>query len=74
MADHPEIVKNLKLYSTASIGLTFEPFKKAPFGQIELDEAPDILGFEDGSKLDENQIAQVIDYLFVERDKFRRAA
>lgn len=40
MTQHPDIVKNLVLDCTASIGNTFRPYKKGsvPFGQIELDE------------------------------------
>lgn len=74
MANHPDIIKNLKLYSTASVGLNFEPFDaiKAPLGQIELDEAPAILGFGDNVVLNEEQIQQTIDYLFEKRDEYKR--
>jgi DNA polymerase I-like protein with 3'-5' exonuclease and polymerase domains len=46
MCDHPTVVKNLKLDGTISIGKTLEPFHpvNAPYGQIELDEAPFIDG------------------------------
>jgi hypothetical protein len=66
MSDHPDIIKTLKMDATASVGRTFEPFDKikAPLGQIELDEAPDILGFTKDSKLNEEEISRVIDYLF----------
>ena len=42
MADHPTIIKNLKINSTASVGRTFQAWDalKSPLGQIELDEAP----------------------------------
>lgn len=68
MCDHPEIIKDLCVDATASMGRTFEPYhpEKAPFGQIELDEAPAILGFEKDSKLTEPEIERVIAYLFEE--------
>lgn len=71
MCDHPDIVKNLKLYATASVGLTFQPFDdiKAPIGQIELDEAPAILGFGDGVVLNEEQIQETINWLFERKAK-----
>lgn len=71
MMNHPDIIKNLKLYATASVGLTFQPFDdiKAPLGQIELDEAPSILGFGDGVVLDEPQIQHTVDWLFERREK-----
>lgn len=70
MMNHPDIIKNLKLYATASVGLTFQPFDdiKAPLGQIELDEAPSILGFGDGVILDEAQIQHTVDWLFERRE------
>lgn len=66
MCDHPDIIKHLKMDATASIGRTFEPFDKvkAPLGQIELDEAPDILGFTKDSKLNDEEIQRVVEYLF----------
>lgn len=69
MCNHPQIIKNLKIDATASIGLTFEPYhaEKAPLGQIELDEAPAFLGFGDGVKLNDEQITSVVDYLFERR-------
>lgn len=71
MCNHPSIVRNLKLYATASVGLTFEPFneKTAPMGQIEIDEAPAILGFGDGVVLDEQQTLAAVDYLFQQRER-----
>ena len=70
MMNHPDIVKNLKLYATASVGLTFEPFDdvKAPFGQVELDEAPAILGFGKDAVLDDEQIAYTVNWLFERRN------
>lgn len=69
MCSHPDIIRNLQLYSTASVGLNFEPFHptKQPIGQIELDEAPTILGFGDGVVLNDDQIQFTIDYLFKQR-------
>lgn len=71
MKNHPQIISNLKIDATASIGLTFEPFneKTAPFGQIELDEAPAILGFGDGVKLNDEQIEATIQFLYNQRKK-----
>lgn len=68
MCDHLDIIKHLKMDATASVGRTFQPFDKteAPLGQIELDEAPEILGFTKDSKLSEPEIQRVIDYLFEE--------
>jgi DNA polymerase I-like protein with 3'-5' exonuclease and polymerase domains len=42
MADHGDIFKIMKVNSTAAVGRTFQPWDavKAPYGQIELDEAP----------------------------------
>lgn len=70
MCDHPDIVQNLILDATASVGRTFEPFhpKKAPLGQIELDEAPEILGFKKDQKLSDPEIQCVVEYLF-EKEK-----
>lgn len=69
MTNHPEIVKNLKIYCTAAVGLTFEPFHKetVKFGQIELDELPDILGFEEGTIANDDQVEQIVDFLFEQR-------
>jgi DNA polymerase I-like protein with 3'-5' exonuclease and polymerase domains len=66
MCDHPEIIKDLKVDATASVGRTFEPYHpdRAPIGQIELDEAPDMLGFTKDSRLNEAEIETVIGYLF----------
>ena len=69
MMNHPDIISDLKIYCTAAIGLTFEPYNKdtAKFGQIELDELPDILGFEEGSVANDNQVEQIVEYLFAQR-------
>jgi DNA polymerase I-like protein with 3'-5' exonuclease and polymerase domains len=68
MCHHPSIIKHLMVDATASVGRTFEPYhpEKAPLGQIELDEAPPILGFEKDSRLNEAEIETVIKYLFQE--------
>ncbi len=69
MTTHPTIINKLKAHCTASVGLTFEPFdaKKAPIGQIELDEAPNILGFTPDSVLSDDELKVAIDYLFTTR-------
>lgn len=74
MCEHPEIIQHLKVDATASVGRTFEPYhpEKAPLGQIELDEAPVLKGWlpeetKDG-RLNDQQIQQVIHYLFEETD------
>lgn len=68
MRSHEDIFTTLKLDCTASVGLNFEPWdaKKAPKGQIELDEIQNgILDLKDGSQLTEDQIQRVVDeYLF----------
>ena len=68
MCDHPDIIKTLVMDCTASLGRNFEPFhaEKAPYGQVELDEAPDFLGFTKDSKLNETEIQRVLDYMFKE--------
>lgn len=41
MRSHPTLVRNLVVDCSASVGRTFEPWgPTAPYGQIELDEAP----------------------------------
>lgn len=70
MCNHPEIVPKLKLDGTCSIGLTLEPYdsEKAPFGQIELDEAPFIEGYTpkelEYQPLPDAFRQRVVDYLF----------
>ena len=69
MCDHPDLVSWLKLDGTVSIGKTLEPYhpKKAPYGQIELDEAPVLEGYIpkelDGQKLPEEYRHNVVNYL-----------
>lgn len=73
MTDHPDIISKLTMDCTASVGLTFEPWRadKAPYGQIELDEAPalDFLPPEtrDG-KLNAEQTEAVIEWLFKQKE------
>jgi len=67
MTTHPDIISNLVLDCTASIGNTFRPYDKenAPFGQIELDELP--LEFcvttEEEGRATEEETKAVVDYL-----------
>lgn len=69
MCHHPDIIESLAVDATASIGWTFEPYDavKAPFGQIEIDEAPLLPGVlpesTKGQKLDDQQIKAVLKYL-----------
>jgi hypothetical protein len=68
MTNHPEIIRNLKMHSTAAIGLTFEPYhpKKAPHGQIELDELPALPFLSEdrvGRPANDNEFEAVLDYL-----------
>lgn len=68
MCDHPDIIKTLPIHATTSIGRTFEPFdpKKAPLGQIELDEAPGVDWLPDraGQVLTDAERQLVIDYFY----------
>lgn len=69
MTTHPDMFKRTVLHCTAAVGRTFEPFhkEKAPYGQIELDEAPQGLGFIPdevvGEAMNEEQISATIQYL-----------
>lgn len=73
MCDHPDIIQTLAIDATASIGRTFEPYhpEKAPFGQIELDEAPILEGYIGpelkDTRLDDENIRRVLKYLFKEK-------
>lgn len=74
MADHPDIIKNLKINCSVGMGRTFEPFhmKKAPMGLIELDEIPafDFVPEQYHDKaLPIELVPQVIDYLFKQERK-----
>lgn len=70
MCNHREIIQHLMVDATASVGRTFQPYHptNAPFGQIEVDEAPPILGFTKDAKLNDQEIQRVIDYLFEEKE------
>lgn len=69
MCDHLDLVSWLKLDGTVSVGKTLEPYheEKAPFGQIELDEAPALEGYVpeelEGSKLSREYRENVVAYL-----------
>ena len=70
MCNHLDLVNWLKLDGTISMGITLEPYHpvKAPFGQIELDEAPVLEGYIgeefEGKALSLEQRQLVVDYLF----------
>ena len=70
MCTHPDIVSKLKLDGTCSLGLTLEPYDKvkAPYGQIELDEAPVLEGYVpeeyEYKSLPDDLRQRVVDYLF----------
>ncbi len=69
MLDHPDIFKLCQLDASPSVGLTFEPWnaKTAPTGQIELYEMPKIgIGTPD-TRASNDEIAQVVEYLFDKR-------
>lgn len=66
MIDHPDMFKNCKLDATPAIGLTFEPWHpiKAPRGQIELYELPELVGVRKGERANDNEVEAIVDYLF----------
>lgn len=67
MTDHPDLYKLCKLDASPSVGLTFEPWnaKKAPFGQVELNELPAIGIGTPGKKVaDDGEIEAVVEYLY----------
>lgn len=72
MCHHPDIIETLAVDATASIGRTFEPYHpvKAPYGQVELDEAPVLEGYIGpelkDTRLSDDNIQRVIKYLFKE--------
>lgn len=80
LCTHPEIISNLQMDASPSIGVTFEPWdvKKAPYGQVELHEAPRLPGIlpEDtvGKRLSDDQIEAVVDYLMASKQRMRLAA
>lgn len=68
MMDHPTLFKHCVLDASPSIGRTFEPFgKTAPYGQIEIAEAP-ALSFvpasEVGGWMSDDSVRATVDYLF----------
>ena len=75
MCDHKDIVNKLAMDSSFSVGRNFQPFgKRAPLGQIELDEAPSLAFVPPeliGSKLPREMRQAAVDYLFAHE---RRAA
>ena len=75
MRNHPDIIRNLVIDCTPSVGLTFQPWdaKKAPIGQIELYEAPELPFIPSelvGERLPEEYWPQVVDHLFEERARW----
>ena len=77
MITHPDMFKLCQLDASPSIGLTFEPWheKKAPLGQIELNEAPKALfPNKAGQRLDVSEYQYAIDWLFEQRNGLKLAA
>ena len=69
MCDQPWLMHKCKLNSTVSLGRNFEPFdpKKAPLGQVELDEAPKVEWLPEkywDKQLDDEGIKKVLDFQF----------
>jgi DNA polymerase I-like protein with 3'-5' exonuclease and polymerase domains len=70
MTTHPAIVQTLPLHCTVAIGRTFRPFSKTEpkLTQIELDEASvidGVIGQEyEGKALNDNQVEQVLEWMF----------
>jgi DNA polymerase I-like protein with 3'-5' exonuclease and polymerase domains len=69
MCSHGWLFKKVLPFCTVSIGRTFEPFHpiKAPLGQIELDEAPEVDFIPEDKwdkSLNNNEILNVVEYLF----------
>lgn len=68
MTHHPDMFKKTVLHCTAAVGRTFEPWHpvKAPYGQVELDEAP-AADFTPPDKvngeLNDDEIQAVVDYM-----------
>lgn len=68
MCSHADIFPSVLLSATASIGLNFQPFdpRECPYGQIELDEAPEVNWLNKGlwgQALDDANIKLVLNYL-----------
>ena len=69
MCDQSWLFKTCLLNASVSMGRTFEPFdaKKAPLGQVELDEAPKVDWLPEkywDKPLDDEGIKKVLDYQF----------
>ena len=69
MCDQPWLMKTCRLNASVSMGRTFEPFdkEKAPLGQIELDEAPDVDWLPEevwGKALSDEMILKVMEHQF----------
>jgi DNA polymerase I-like protein with 3'-5' exonuclease and polymerase domains len=68
MVTHPDLFKKCVLHCTVAVGRTFEPWHptRAPYGQVELDEAP-AAPFIDpkyvNEELPDSEIAKVIAYM-----------
>lgn len=71
MIDHPDLFPTCKLDASPSVGLTFEPWSdiKAPTGQLELYELPSIGIGEIGGRANDNEISEVVEYLYDQRAK-----
>lgn len=74
MIDHPQWFRHCRLDASPAIGLTFEPFShKIPLGQIEIFEAPSELSFigpdRAGKRMTDDEVLQVVDYLFSGRKR-----
>lgn len=68
MCNHPDLFQHTLLDATSSVGLNFQPFdaKASPFGQIELNEAPEVEWLPEkfhGKSLNDGHIEKVLDYL-----------
>lgn len=73
MMNHPDVFPTFKLDATPAVGLTFEPFhpKKAPFGQIELFELPEIEPIAKhrvNERATDDEVRAVVDFLFKQRE------
>lgn len=72
MCNHPWLFSRVKLNCSVSMGRTFQPFNKdkAPFGQIELDEAPEVDFIEEkfwGKSVDDAGVKKILDYMFTKK-------
>jgi DNA polymerase I-like protein with 3'-5' exonuclease and polymerase domains len=67
MIDHTDLFPTLKLDATPAVGRTFEPWSaKAPFGQVELFEAPEasfITPGRQGERLTDDEVREVCQFL-----------